>query len=164
MEAGSDAESQFMRTVSAEVATALAISRDHIEVTQLAGSDDTSGAASTECELTLSTPFSSLPSLRWRGNHPSITGTSARAARERGTATGFFVAAMGRGEGRPQPPSARLSARLGASQSAASARRHSGFANKITALYVDRLAAFFRPAVLCRVGYVVSLRRRPVYI
>ena len=63
MEAGSDAESQFMRTVSAEVATALAISRDHIEVTQLAGSDDTSGAASTECELTLSTPFSSLPSL-----------------------------------------------------------------------------------------------------
>ena len=30
-------------------------------------------------------------SLRWRGNRPSITGTSARAARERGTAIGFFV-------------------------------------------------------------------------
>ena len=34
-------------------------------------------------------------SLRWRGNRPSITGTSARAARERGTAIGFFVVASG---------------------------------------------------------------------
>ena len=34
-------------------------------------------------------------SLRWRGNRPSIMGTSARAARERGTAIGFFVVASG---------------------------------------------------------------------
>ena len=34
-------------------------------------------------------------SLCWRGNRPSITGTSARAARERGTAIGFFVVASG---------------------------------------------------------------------
>ena len=64
-----------MRTVSAEVATALAISRDHIEVTQLAGSDDTSGAASG-VELTLSTPFSS--SLPVSGGHGHSPGGDAR--------------------------------------------------------------------------------------
>ena len=53
------------------------------------------------CFRCLSRQLAPLPpllrhlSLRWRGNRPSIMGTSARAARERGTAIGFFVVASG---------------------------------------------------------------------
>ena len=58
-----DEQANFMRLVSAEVATVLDISRDFVVVTELASSEDVSGAASTECQVTLSTDYDSLPSL-----------------------------------------------------------------------------------------------------
>lgn len=63
LEEGSDDQLDFMRLVAAEVATVLVISRDFIEVTELVASGDVSGAASTECQLTLTTDYASLPSL-----------------------------------------------------------------------------------------------------
>ena len=63
LEEGSDAQADFMRLVAAEVSAVLDISRDFIEVTELVASGDVSGAASTECQLTLTTDFASLPSL-----------------------------------------------------------------------------------------------------
>ena len=59
----SEEQENFMRQVVAEVATALQISRDFVEVTAIAASEDVSGAGSTECQLTLSTSYDRLPSL-----------------------------------------------------------------------------------------------------
>ena len=59
----SEEQAHFMRLVVAEVSTVLQISRDFVEVTAIVASEDVSGAASTECQLTLSTDYDTLPSV-----------------------------------------------------------------------------------------------------